>query len=388
MTALRVPEPSAPALDDRPVPAVWVITADARTSSLEARERLAAELRASGARGRTLVLETCHRVERYGVGLAPTSFDVPDASGARVLAESDAVRHLMRVAAGLESAVVGEDQVLAQLRRASDALRDGPSDPALHRLVQCALGVGRRVRRGRRPRERGLAIRALAWLAPRIGGLEGRRILVAGAGDMGTAVALAAVHRGAHVTVVTQRPRRLPAGLRAVDLESGARLAAHADGLVVALGGPWSALADVADPLPPIVDLSSPRAVPPTVATGVAVMDVDALFAQAGAGHADAEFIARAEAEVEIAVQSFERWVAARPSADAARRLNERGRRRAAARADAALRRLPGLTDREREVVRRVAELVAADLLHEPLARLGADADGRAREATRELFEL
>ncbi len=384
----------------------WVLTADARTMDTDRREQMAADLRLRGTQGGVL-LETCHRVELYGVGRPPDSPSTREArlAGARVLVGPDAVRHLMRVAAGLESAVVGEDQVLAQIRRASDVLRAGPSDTVLHRLVQCALGVGRRVRRGQRPRERGLATRALAWLTPRIDGWDGARVVVAGAGDMGTAVALGARHRGAEVIVATRTPRRLPSGIRAVDLAEGGRLAVTADAIVVALGGPWTALGgpwtalgetsgppsvlvEAGRTLPPIVDLSSPRAVPPAVRDRAETIDIDGLFDQPGGRVIDGDFVRRAEAEVEGGVATFERWVAARPSAVAARRLSERGHHRAQTRAEDALRKLPNLTEREREIVRRLAGQVAADLLHEPLTRLGTDAAGRAREGARDLFDL
>lgn len=387
MTALRVPRPSVLGADRFVAPAIWALTADARTTDAELRERMAAELRAPDAET-DFLLETCHRVELYGAGQPPV-MPATRHPGSRLLAGPEAVRHLMRVAAGLESAVVGEDQVLAQLRRASDGLRATPGDPVLHRLVQCALAVGRRVRREHRPRERGLASRALAWLAPRVDGWEGARLVVAGAGDMGTAVALAALRRGADVVVATRAPRRLPSGLDAVDLAEGARLAAAADAIVVALGGPWPALGKSGTPLPPIVDLSSPPAVPPAVRARAEIIDIDGLFDRsAGASRDDGDFVRHAEAEVEAAAAAFERWVAARPSAVAARRLSERGQRRAQARADEALRKLPNLTERERAIVRRLAVHVAADLLHEPLTRLGTDAGGRAREGARDLFDL
>jgi len=390
VTTASVPGPrtSIPGAID--APAVWAVTADARHLDAAGRDALARDLRTTPIAG-CLLLETCHRVELYGAGEPPPGVLARAIETARVSRGDDAIDHLLRVAAGLESAVVGEDQILAQLRRAGAELQGGAADPLLSRLVQVALGVGRRVRRNRRPGERGLASRALAWLGPQIGAWDEARLLVAGAGDMGTAVALAAIHRGASVVVATRAPRRLPTGIPAVSLAEGATMAGAMDGIVVALGGTWEALAEVAGSLPPIVDLSSPPAVPLSTRARGSLMDIDGLYdrpAGAGPRPGDAAFVRRAEAEVDAATGAFLQWTAARPSAVAARRLDDRGRRRAEARAAAALRRLPHLTDRERAIVVQLAAQVASDLLHEPLSRLGTDATGSAREAARTLFDL
>jgi glutamyl-tRNA reductase len=389
VTAPSVPAPLATITAGPPaVPAAWVLTADARHLDAGRRDALARNLRGRSKDGR-LLLETCHRVELYGIGDPGADVLAHAAGDAHLRSGSTAIRHLLRVAAGLESAVVGEDQILAQLRRAGDELRADLADPVLVRLVQVALGLGRRVRRDRGPRERGLASRALAWLGPRVGPWAEARLLVAGAGDMGTAVALGATHRGATVVVATRTPRRLPTGIPAVSLREGARMAASMDGIVVALGGEWDDLRGVTGPLPPIVDLSSPPAVRLSSRERGPLMDIDGLYGRSGAPRpADAEFVRRAEGEVDAAEAAFLQWTAARPSAVAARRLDDLGRRRAERRAAAALRRLPNLTDRERAIVMQLAGQVAADLLHEPLSRLGTDATGSAREAARTLFDL
>ncbi len=206
---------------------------------------------------------------------------------------------------------------------------------------------------------------------------------------MGTAVALAASRRGAAVVVATRSPRRLPTGLVAIDLAEGAQVASTMDGIVVALDGEWDDLRFIDGPLPPIVDLSSPPAVPTVVRSRTTFVDIDDLFQASWRPlPGDAAFVARAEAEVDRAEAAFLRWVSARPSAPTARRLGEHGRRRANARSEAALRRLPGLTERERIIVRQLAGQVAADLLHQPLSRLGTDTTGSAREAARTLFDL
>lgn len=382
----RRPDPLAP-----PDPALgfWALVADAGRVDAERRAELALTFESLPSTGPLLRLVTCHRVEIHGRGAPVEGAWLEDAAGPRLLVGRDAVRHLLRVAAGLESAVVGEDQILSQLRVAARSMRgSGDPDPALDRLVQVALGVGRRVRRGPRRREHGLADRSLGWLEGRLGRLPGLRILVVGAGAMGMAAARSAERRGAHVTLATRSPRAAIDGTALIDLAAAADLAPRVDGIVVALAGPWEALGRARpDALPPIVDLSSPGALPgPTrAALGPGFIGIDALYERRPP---DAAFEQRAAAEISAAERAFLTWLAARPSAASALRLVERTAQRRERRVERTLRRLPELDVRSRELVRQLAAQVAADLLHEPLARLRADADGSARAAALELFDL
>ncbi len=372
-----------------PEPGFWALVADAGRVDAERRAELALAFEALRSRGPLFRLATCHRVEIYGRGAPVEGPWLEEAAGPRLLVGRDAVRHLLRVAAGLESAVIGEDQILSQLRGAARSMRAfGDLDPVLDRLVQAALGVGRRVRRGPRRRERGLADRALGWLEGRLGRPTGVRILVVGAGPMGAAAARAAEQRGARVTLATRSPRSSIDGTAPIDLAAAADLAPRVDGIVVALAGPWLALERARpDELPPIVDLSSPGAVPGSTraALGRGFIGIDALYERRAP---DAAFEQRAAAEISMAERDFLTWLAARPSAASAQRLVERTARRRERRVERTLRRLPDLDQRSRMLVRQLAAQVEADLLHEPLARLRADADGSARAAALELFDL
>lgn len=230
----------------------WVRGADAGALPAAERARLAAAWAAEAARPDRILLVTCHRVELYGIGPAP--------AGARGGDE-----HLLRVAAGLESAVIGEDEVLHQVRLALAGARTaGPKDSRLTRLFETAIAGGRRARAGRTATSAGLAEQALAWLG-RHAHLDGEPVIVGGAGRMGTALARAAAAAGARVTIASRDPRRAAAaaaaiGVQAADLENGARSAARAAAVAVALAGPWEQLRE---PLPPCADLSCPSAVPP-----------------------------------------------------------------------------------------------------------------------------
>src|SRR5438270_13871059 len=92
-----------------------------------------------------------------------------------------AARKLLSVAAGLESAVVGEDDVLHQVRDALAAARRRGVDERLARLFEVAIATGRKARAGRSQEGPGLAVRALAWLDGRAP-LARQAVLVAGKG--------------------------------------------------------------------------------------------------------------------------------------------------------------------------------------------------------------
>jgi glutamyl-tRNA reductase len=214
-----------------------------------------AEWLAAGGDGVALV--TCHRAELYGVGAMPALAAV------RRLEGRGAITHLLRVAAGLESVIVGEDEVLHQVREASKGARN----PRLQRLFQMAIATGRKARSGRTESSGNLAQRAVAWLQGRAD-VSGRMVVVAGAGRMGATLAHSLAEAGAEVIVSSRdagraaRLARVYAG-RGVDLQAGAELTGQAAAVAVALGGPWSELQAIPGvELPPIADISAPQAVP------------------------------------------------------------------------------------------------------------------------------
>lgn len=245
---------------------LWALTAsasdaDATTRADEARHM--EEWVAAGGAGVALV--TCHRAELYGFGTMPALAAV------RVHSGEPAISHLLRVASGLESVIVGEDEVLHQVR---DALRHARAkrrlDGRVQRLFETAIAAGRKARAGRTESSGNLAQSAVEWLRGKAQ-LSGRPVVVAGAGRMGAVLAHCAVGAGAEVIIASRdankasRLARVYAG-RGVDLHAGAELVAGAAGVVIALGGPWTELQMLASAeLPPIADISAPQAVPDEV---------------------------------------------------------------------------------------------------------------------------
>jgi glutamyl-tRNA reductase len=125
--------------------------------------------------------------------------------------EGQAVLHLFEVACGLDSMVVGESQILGQLRRAYATARDGGAGPTLHELFQKALKVGKRAHSetGIDEAGRSLVTVGLERAVEAVGPLEGRSVLVLGAGSMG-ALAGATLRRAGcgDVVVANRTPER------------------------------------------------------------------------------------------------------------------------------------------------------------------------------------
>jgi len=378
---------------------LWVVCAHAGRVTAEVREEVAAYFESAAAREGLLVMKTCHRVEVVGSSEPSTDLraDVPRATLLGHLHGSDAMRHVFRVATGLESAVLGEDQILGQLRTAFAASANCLS-PEVRRLAEMALAAGREARAGQGGRPRDLSGPALRWLADRGVALEGGRILVVGAGTLGVRLAAAASARGARVLVASRdaghaRPVAHRHGGEGVDLAEAATLAPGMDGIVVALGGPWLEL-EVCAGLPPVVDLSAPTAVGAAVRDrlGARFADIDQLYPAprngSPLGPDEARYAERAEAVVEAWSGRYERWLNGRGAVPTLCSLRERAEDRRRVSIERLLRRLPGLDEREQFLISAFSRQLTAALLHEPSARLREDADGSAAQAARTLFDL
>jgi glutamyl-tRNA reductase len=384
-----------------------------------------------------IVLATCNRVEvfaevdRFHGGVTEVSRVLARQAGATVEElspyvtvhyEDQAVAHLFTVAAGLDSMVVGETQVLGQLRNAYAIAREqGTVGRAMHPVAQRALRVGKRVHSETGIDKAGASLVSVSLdrAEQRIGSLAGRPVLVVGAGSMGALAATTLARRGAAVTVSSRTSAHaqrlatavegraahladLPAEIAAIDVLvtcTGAR------GIVIGtemVAGAMRSRIGAAGPDRPLVviDLALPRDVDPGVAAlpGVHVVDLALLQGERGAdGHASASPVAaddvaaaHALIEAETALLRAERQAAAvAPTVSALRS-------QAAEVVDAELlrlsARLPDLDARARAEVTRTVRRVVDKLLHEPTVRVKelASAPGGVdyADALRALFGL
>ena len=379
-------------------PIVALVTHARHVPAIE-RERFAVALRREPTAG-AIMLETCHRVEAYFAGADdPERLAAAIPPGGRALVGQQAVHHAMSVAVGRDSVVVGEDQILHQLRASVDAARRaGVLDPALERLFALALQAGRRARSWRQGPPRSLADVALASIERQAGPIRGRGVLVVGAGRMGRLAARAAAAAGVSVAVANRSADGAEAlatsiGGRTEPFDPDARIGGFS-GVIVALAGPWPIGAATIDALATgptvVVDLSVPAAVSVTVASilGRRLITADDL-ARADVGHpADDGPSIRIDALADRATVEFLEWLARRDARVTAEALAEHADRQREAELAALWRRLPTLEPEVREAIDQMTRHLATRLLREPLERLGRDSDGRAEHAVRDLFAL
>lgn len=390
------------------------------SAPIELRERLAVSAeRLSDAlhllRERTaesFILSTCNRVELYAVcGHEDSGADVlrqflaayggipvhavRDASYA--LGHQSAVRHLLRVAAGLDSMVLGENEILGQLRRALAAARHaGTLGPVLDRLGDVALACGKRTRSStalghHRDSVASVAIR----LAMREHDeLPKASVLVLGAGETARAVLAQLATLGSRRVSVVNRTYE-----RAVDAAAAHGFSARqwgdladalseADVVIGCTGAPGPLVGAAmlehvrgtgARPLL-CVDLGVPRDVEPDVASlpGVRLIELDRIESEAAARRSDqtAREVVRAESIVAQDTERYMEWWRGRGVATTIARLRARAEDIRDAEVERAMARLPELSPHARAVVRDLAARMINKLLHQPTLALKRDAEG------------
>jgi glutamyl-tRNA reductase len=375
-----------------------------------------------------VILSTCNRVEIYGlVGHSESGrrallrflagfFDLPPDEvepHTYVHAQEHAVGHLFRVAAGLDSMMLGETQVLSQVRSAyAAAAHHGVPGPVLARLFHQAVQVGRRAHRETQLAHSVLSLSAAAvdLARNRLGDLASLTALVVGAGGTGRLTAHSLQASGAGSVLVMNRTVEQAevvaraVGGEAVALEALEPALARADLVISSTGArryllqtPVVRAAMANRPQRPLycIDLAVPRDVDPSVADlpNVHLYNLDDLHdicrADASGRAGD---VLRAESIVEEEVQRFFQWWDARevvPTITALRTQAEAIREAELARA---LHRLGPISERDRDTIDALTSAIVNKLLHQPTVRLkerSADHDGRHyAPAVRALFAL
>jgi glutamyl-tRNA reductase len=386
----------------------------------------------AGEDGEAVALSTCNRTELYlacddsaealeqGAGALETIGGLPagELEGSLyTLLDEAAVLHLFRVAAGLDSMIRGEGQILGQIRSAYEAAQEADATgPALHRLFRHALRAGKRVRTETGIAENPASVStAAAELVERVfEDLQGTNVLLLGAGKIGELAAVELVARGASGIVVAnrslERASRLAArfGARAASLDQLDDELARADvvvastssaGYLVSAAQVERARAGRRDRPVFFIDIAVPRDVDPAINAlpGCYLYDIDDLQ-QVVAESADGrtEEIDRAEAIVADEAEQFRAWQRSRdvvPAITSLRELAETIRVQELARAEP---RLGALSPRERRAVESLTAQIVNKLLHLPTVRLkeaaaaptGAVDGVLYAEAVRHLFGL
>jgi glutamyl-tRNA reductase len=375
-----------------------------------------------------VLLSTCNRTEVYAHAtmfhpamqdvrdfLADVSGVDPDEFSDLLYAYHDdaAVAHLFGVAAGLDSMIIGEGEILGQVREAWQmAEREGAGGPLLGRTFRHALEVGKRARTetaiGRHPVS--VSSAAVALAETRLGSLDDRRVLLVGAGEMGEGMALALSGAGALEIVVANRTLARGQALaervggRAIRLEAVPGALVECDVLLVSTGGSdllversqiETVMATRGGRALLIVDVGVPRNVDPGAGEvfGVTLLDIDDLRALGE------QSLAQRRQEIgkvrDIIADELDRHRlerSAREVAPLVTALRARGEEMRALELERFRARIDALEPAARDVVDAITQGIVNKLLHEPTVRI-KDAAGTARgelyaDALAELFDL
>jgi len=423
---------------------VVVVGANHRTAPLELLEqmtvdgerlpKLLASLGGAEHISEAVVLSTCNRTEVYLVAerfhgaydevrdffsdltyLPPERF----ADALYVHYDGEAVRHLFDVAAGLDSAVPGEHEVLGQVRAAWDVARvEGASGRHLNLLFRHALEVGKRARSETSIAQRVTSVSqaAVVLATEELGDLTGRDALLVGAGGMGRAVAGFLLDAGVSSLTVANRSREAAEELVAsvgadggaercavVSLDAVGDLLGRVDLVVTATGAPGALIgaptvaASVAGRSRPlvVVDIGVPRDVEPSVADldGVRLLDMACVSALTDASLAERHReVAAVRVIVDEEVQRFVSVATAREVDPVVRSLRDRFEAVRLGELDRSASRLRSLDGDQVRAVEELTRALVAKLLHEPTLRLKASAGSslgdRLAESVRDLFDL
>ena len=409
-----------------------------KTAPLDLRERLSLtegsavgalrELTAADGIHEAAAISTCNRTELYLVVSDPVEAE-STALGVLTrqaeirptellghlysLRSGEAVRHLFRVAAGLDSMILGEAEIQGQVKRAYElALVEGGTGPILNRLFRGALAAGGRARDETGISEKNVSIPSVAVeLARRtLGDLTERRVLVIGAGETAELLARALVSRGVATVFVANRHYDRAIGLaqrfdgNAVRFEELPEQLEQADIVVSATNSPHHIVErdDLEQVMATrggrpllLVDIAVPRDIEPACReiAGVSLHDIDDVqqIVARNTGGREAE-ARRAERLIDAEQERFERWLASLEVVPTISALRER--------ADEVVRRVLAenegrweeLSEADRERLNAMAKAIASRLLHEPTLRMkrsaGSDEAYFYVSALRELFGL
>ncbi len=410
-----------------------------RTASVEVRERFAtsepgpllAKLVALEEIDEAALVSTCNRVEVIALTREPDaararlrSFFFRDLAGCAApdargdaegllyeLGDGDAIRHVLRVASSIDSLVVGEPQILGQMKEAYRVASEvSACGPILSRLFQCAFATAKRVRRETRIAERPVSVARVAVdLARQIfEDLSEKSALLIGAGDM-IEIALEALRKDGLAAVrVANRTRARASelaerfGATAHELAELPEVLPMSDVVLSCIGGSEpivtvpmveAALRERTSPIF-IIDIGVPRNVEPAVnlVDGVYLYDLDDL---GGAAAANAEErrreTVRAEAIVVEEQQRFGGWLGALRAVPTIRDLKRRAERIRTLEVEKAVQRL-GFDPEQKEGVEALTRAIVNKLLHAPVSRLRRHGEGEGDlssvEAARTLFDL
>lgn len=395
-----------------------------RTAPLELLERMTIgdgqlpkalyQLTSSENLSEAVVLSTCNRIEVYAEAerfhgayadirnsLADISHLPPERFSDHLYSYFDAAAtsHLFSVISGIDSAVLGENEIQGQVRRAWEAAQaEDAAGATLNLLFRHAVEAGKRTRTETSLNRRisSMSQAAVALAMDRLGSLAGRRVLVIGAGEMGEGMTAALVEAGvSDVRVANRTPQRaqrlaaqvggtpvglfdLPDQLHEVDV---VLTSTGADALVIEDGDLGPVMAERPDRPLLLVDIAVPRDVSPTAGDidGITLLDMDDLRAFAGAGVAERRReVAEVQAILAAEIERYRSATTAREVAPSIVALRHKVEAVRAAEVDRFRRKNGHLGPAATAAAEALTRSLVAKLLHEPTVVL-KESSGSAR---------
>jgi len=373
-----------------------------------------------------VILSTCNRTEMYAVvddaedglqvmqqflqRMSETPLNIEDFF---FYTEEDCIRHLFRVASSLDSLIIGEGQILSQVKKAYSMARDvGTTSTVLNTLFHRTIAVGKKVRTETRIAHSTVSVSyAAVQLAKKIfGDLSESNVLLLGAGQMGELTAKHLVENGVKTVIVSNRRYERAVELAqkfrgvAVPFESFMKSAVEADIIITSTGAPHYIIRtwDVAHLIPKrqgrpiiIIDIAVPRDVEPEVAaiSGASLYNIDDLEAvvESNVRLREKEALLAEKIinkELEELLIKF-RYLSLRPimarMTEKAEKIRQREFKRALAK-------LTDINSDERKAIENMSKMIMRKMLRDPMVCINQAACNQDEEfyldAIRDLFKL
>lgn len=415
---------------------IIVVGLNHKTADVEVRERLAFSgekltkgleglLRLPGIKG-SLIISTCNRVEIYSDVKDPDSatisikdflakfHSINKDSLERflyVLKGREAIRHIFRVASSLDSMVVGEPQILGQLKDAFEfALQKRTTDYVLNKVLKKAISVAKRVRTETRIAENAVSISfAAVELAKKIfTDLSNKTFMLLGAGEMAELAARHLINSGVRTVLIANRTFERGCELaqefngRAVKFEDFLKEMIHTDIVICSTGAPYYVLrkSEMHNIMKErrqkpmfLIDISVPRNIDPTIneLDNVYLYDVDDLQ-----GVVDANMLERkkeaekAESIIEEEIDVLEKWASSLDSIPTIVALRNAAENIKREELQKVINKFPNLGQKEKRAIEYMASSIINKLLHPPTVALKEESEDKETliGAIRKLYGL
>ena len=373
-----------------------------------------------------VILSTCNRTEIYtvstgsnnahttGLSFMKTYLDIPDNTfyqHAYTLTDNTAVEHLFRMASGLDSMIIGEYEILGQVRQALEASKKAQMvNLPLRHIFQSAIRTGRRVREETGISKNALSISSVAVdLASKVvGNLKSSRMLVIGAGEAGRLVAKAARDRGVSQIVIASRTQERASSLTnalggtAISLNDAMQELCNCNIIVTCADAPHSllgvsqvrAMMREHSKLPLIIiDIAVPRNVDPEVAQikDVFLFNIDDLYRIHKQNRRQRESeINKAENIVSEEMAKFSIWWRDYKIRPLIRAMMSKAEGIRCSQLKRTINKMPTLSDEDKYKLEKMTKAIITKILKDPIGIIKANGhkDNNFAEILKELFQL